>query len=92
MNTVNTSTKLSPFQLIGRSLRLIPPLTNREKRKDGETDAVKLMERMEMDLAKAKDNLMLAKIFQADQANRKWAPKDAYTGGKGWFTEPVNCE
>ena len=78
MNTVNTSTKFSPFQLhIGRSPRLIPPLTDWEK-KEGETDAVKLMERMQMDVAEAKDNLMLAKIFQADQANRKRAPEDAY--------------
>ena len=79
MNTINASTKFSPFQLhIGRSPRLIPPITNREKRKGGETDAVKLMERMQTDLAEAKDNLMLAKIFQADQANRRRTPEDAY--------------
>ena len=79
MNTINASTKFSPFQLhMGRSPRLIPPLTDREKKKDGETDAVKLMERMQTDVAEAKDNLMLAKIFQADHANRKRAPEDAY--------------
>ena len=79
MNTINASTKFSPFQLhIGRSPHLIPPITDREKRKGGETDAVKLMERMQTDLAEAKDNLMLAKIFQADQANRRRTPEDAY--------------
>jgi hypothetical protein len=37
-----------------------------------------LMERVNQDLAEAKDNLMLAKVFQADQANRRRGPEDIY--------------
>jgi len=37
-----------------------------------------LIEQINMDVAEAKDNLMLAKIFQADQANRKRRPEDVY--------------
>ena len=29
-------------------------------------------------MAEAKDNLMLAKLFQADQANRRQGPEDVY--------------
>ena len=79
MNTINASTKFSPFQLhIGRSPRLIPPLTGQKRKEDEGTDAFKLMERIQADVAEAKDNLMLAKVFQADQANRKRAPEDVY--------------
>ena len=41
-------------------------------------DVLKLIDQINTDVAKAKDNLMLAKIFQADQANRKRGPEDIY--------------
>ena len=40
--------------------------------------AVGLIDWISTDMAKAKDNLMLAKVFQADQANRRHVPEDAY--------------
>ena len=79
MNTVNKSTGFSPFQLhIGRSPRLIPPITPAVRVKAA-ADAVRVVDQIHSDVAEAKDNLMLAKVFQADQANRKRGPEDAYT-------------
>ena len=78
MNTVNKSTGFSPFQLhTGRSPRLIPPITQ-TTRANGNVDAAKLIDQINSDVAEAKDNLMLAKLFQADQANRKRGPEDVY--------------
>ena len=83
MNTVNKSTGFSPFQLhTGRSPRLIPPITTTARTQAVEgVDAAKLIERVNLDVAEAKDNLMLAKIFQADQANRTCKPEDVYCQG-----------
>ena len=41
-------------------------------------DVVELIDQISTDVAEAKDNLMLAKIFQAAQANRKRGPEDVY--------------
>ena len=81
MNTVNKSTGFSPFQLhMGRSPRLIPPIAASARRSGGveAVKAVELIDRISTDVAEAKDNLMLTKVFQADQANRRRAPEDAY--------------
>ena len=43
-----------------------------------DVDVTKVIDQIETDIAKAKDNLMLAKIFQADHANRKRKPEDIY--------------
>ena len=78
MNTVNKSTGFSPFQLhLGRLPRLIPPITPAVWARTA-VDAVWLMDQISSDMAEAKDNLMLAKISQADQANRKRGLEDAY--------------
>ena len=78
MNMVNKSTGFSSFQLhLGRSPQLIPPITP-AVRAQTVVDAVQLMDQISLDVAEAKDNLMLAKIFQADQVNRKCRPEDAY--------------
>jgi hypothetical protein len=77
-NTINKSTGFSPFQLhTGRSPRLIPPISTTERRA-GDMDVHELIQQINTDVAEAKDNLMLAKIFQADQANRKRGPEDVY--------------
>ena len=80
MNTVNKFTGFSPFQLhIGRSPRLMPPILPATRARSSENiDAVKLIDRMHADVAEAKVNLLLAKIFQADQANRRRGPEDEY--------------
>ena len=79
MNTINASTKFSPFQLhMGRAPRIIPPLISRGKEKDDGIDVFERIERIQADVAEAKDNLMLAKLFQADHANRRRAPEDVY--------------
>ena len=80
MNTVNKSTGFSPFHLrTGRSPRIIPPITpGIRARATKDVDVVQLIDRVNSDVAEAKDNLMLAKIFQADHANRKRGPEDIY--------------
>ena len=82
MNTVNKSTGFSPFQLhMGRSPRLIPPIAPSawtQAAPGPGVDALRLIEQIDADMAEAKDNLMLAKVFQADQANRKRGAEDAY--------------
>ena len=78
MNTVNKSTGFSPFQLhLGRSPRLVPPITPATRARTA-VDVVKLMDQIGLDVAEAKDNLLLTKIFQADQANRKRGLEDTY--------------
>ena len=42
------------------------------------TPSVKLLDQFSNDVAEAKDNLMLAKVFQADQANRYRGPEEVY--------------
>ena len=72
------STGFSPFQLhIGRLPWLIPPITPAVQAKAA-ADAVRLVDQIHSDVVEAKDNLMLTKVFQADQANRKQGPEDAY--------------
>jgi hypothetical protein len=67
--------KLSPFQLqMGRSPRLIPPIITHptDPASDSNLDtsnALQVLDRIRLDVQEAKDNLMLAKVFQADQAN-----------------------
>jgi hypothetical protein len=47
----------------------------------GEVDALRLIEQVNTDVAEAKDNLLLAKIFQADHVNRRRGPEDVYVAG-----------
>jgi len=53
-------------------------------------DTVKLINQIVSDVAEAKDNLMLAKIFQADQANRKRGPEDSYNAGDSILLSTAN--
>ena len=77
-NTVNKSTGFSPFQLhTGRSPRMIPPITA-DVRSSEDVDVAKMIGQIEADVAEAKDNLMLAKVFQADHANRRRRPEEVY--------------
>jgi hypothetical protein len=83
MNTVNTSTGFSPFQLkTGRSPRLIPPLLPlTENVMPPETLAREIINRVQLDVQEAQDNLLAAKIRQAYHANTHRAPEVVYKAG-----------
>src|SRR6266404_3293192 len=70
MNTTNTSTGFSPFQLrFGKSPRLLPPFAGPPPTNSPEPHAqtiINMMQPMEME---ASDNLLTAKISQASHAN-----------------------
>jgi hypothetical protein len=72
MNTVNKSTGYSPFQLKhGRSPRIIAPLIDAPPKPSKENiSAREVITRVTQDVADAKDNLMVAKLSQAHQANQ----------------------
>ncbi|KAI0026318.1 hypothetical protein K488DRAFT_66987 [Vararia minispora EC-137] len=88
MNTVNASTGFSPFQLhIGRSPRLIPSLLSRSPSplQDLGLDAVqaeRFLCAFKDDTCTAADNLLAAKVDQAEFMNRKHAPERAYSVGE----------
>ena len=44
----------------------------------GDLDALRLIGHIEADVAEAKDNILLAKVFQVDQDNKQRGQKDAY--------------
>lgn len=75
MNTVNVSTGFSGFQLkLGRSPRVIPPLVPVNLPDDlintpEAVVALAVVERVVTDVAEAKDNLLSAKVAQADSVN-----------------------
>jgi len=76
MNTINASTGFSPFQLrMGRSPRLIPPLITSptpvpldDARETAA--AIELIESLALNVKEAQDNLLAAKVNQAEYANR----------------------
>ena len=74
MNTVNKSTKFSPFQLrFGRSPRILPPLLPSPLPLDASNAHIvanNVIERLRTDVRDAQDNLLLAKITQSAQANK----------------------
>lgn len=89
MSTVNVSTSFTPFQLyLGRAPHLVPALY------DNTTDAVvedsgiaaeagaDLVKRIQVNEMKAQDNLLLAKMNQALQANKHRGPEHEYRVGE----------
>jgi hypothetical protein len=73
MNTVNASTGFSGFQLrMGRSPRVIPPLVATPDAKWPSEDklAAELIACLDLDVIEAQENLLAAKISQAEQANK----------------------
>jgi hypothetical protein len=75
MNTINVSTGFSPFQLLmGQSPQIIPPITvtnepNTPTPEEESQAATNLIKRLLHDVAEAKDNLLAAKVSQAEFAN-----------------------
>jgi hypothetical protein len=82
MNTMNTSTKFTGFQLhLGRSPRVIPPLIPQSlptELLDVVGTAIKTIEMITDDVAEARDNLLLAKITQSHHANGARTPDPNY--------------
>jgi hypothetical protein len=72
MNTVNASPSFSGFQLrMGHSPRIIPLVTPPPRdAPDEEKLACKIIDQLALDVAEAQDNLLTAKINQAEQANK----------------------
>jgi Integrase zinc binding domain/RNase H-like domain found in reverse transcriptase len=91
MNTINSSTGFSPFQLrMGCSPRLIPPLISTNTMELANTspemtDATELLESIALTTAEAQDNLLAAKVNQADSANCHHTPKFPFKVGNKAF-------
>ncbi|THH11766.1 hypothetical protein EW146_g7926 [Bondarzewia mesenterica] len=85
MNSVNASTGFSPFQLrMGRSPRLIPPLTpltTTSTDNNSAKSATQTIQRILADAQEAHDNLLNAKLSQADSANRRRAAEPQFSIG-----------
>jgi hypothetical protein len=70
MNTINSSTGFSPFQLhMGRSPCIIPPLVPSAVNDIEDIRALDVIKKLKADVAEAKVNLAAAKISQCLQAN-----------------------
>jgi len=85
MNSVNSLTGYSGFQLLmGRSLRLIPPLLPimEENQTTEEVRATELIEWLKYDVEDAKNHLLEAKCLQVFYANRDRSPEDSFKIGE----------
>jgi hypothetical protein len=95
MNTVNVSTGFSGFQLrMGRSPRVIPPLVATPDAKWPSEDklAAELIARLDLDVIEAQENLLAAKISQAEQANKsRRADHDIKVGDRVKLTTAHRC-
>ncbi|KAJ3891887.1 hypothetical protein GG344DRAFT_10435, partial [Lentinula edodes] len=87
MNSINSSTGLSMFELrYGRSPRVLPPLLNDPSLlvPNASTDAVAartFLERINLMVREAQDNLTLAKVVQAYQADKHRGPCELFEEG-----------
>ena len=89
----------SPFQLcMGHSPQLIPPLMPRmaveTPTKNHEADAMRsLINCLNIDVSKAQDNLLAAKVTQAKFANRHHANEDVFeVGDKVMLSTEHRCQ
>jgi hypothetical protein len=85
MNTINASTGYSGFQLhLGRSPWIIPPLIPSllaPEQTDCRPLISDLINRVNTDVADARDNLLLAKITQTHHANKSRTPNPLFSIG-----------
>jgi len=83
MNTINKSTGFTPFQLcMGCSPHIIPPLIPAKSSTTvSNVDAWHVIQRLEMDVLEAQDNLLRAKISQLTHANKNCTLKFPFVIG-----------
>jgi hypothetical protein len=83
MNTINTSTGCTPFQLkTGCSPHLIPPLVPATDTDTPEQISARtIISKLELNVQDAQDNLLAAKVQQAYHANIHRGPEDVYKIG-----------
>ena len=85
MNTVNVSTGFSGFQLkMGRSPRVLPPLVD-ETVSLAPVDVQQarlVLKELELDVLKAKDALLKAKVEQASEANKSRTYRPVFREGE----------
>ena len=85
MNTPNTSTDFSPFQLcMGQLPHIIPPLLGTDLNNippEHVLSAKQIIQKLAMDINKAKDNLLQAKVSMAHYTNTHHGPKVKYEIG-----------
>ena len=97
MNLVNTSTRFSNFQLrLSCSPRIIPllvptTLSGPSTTEDDTSRAREVIERVQTDVAEAKDNLLLAKIFQTYHANIHRSPEPQFQIGDKVMLSTLHC-
>jgi len=97
MNTVNTSTGFSPFQLrMGCSPRLIPPVVPSTGSLSPNPDmdmiaACTIVKCIAVDVQEAQDNLLGAKITLATFANEHLNDEDVFNVGDKVFLSTAHC-
>jgi len=95
MNSVNSSTDYSGFQLLmGRSLRLILPLlpVTGESLSTEEWHVTELIEWLKCNVEDAKDHLLEAKCLQGFYANWDRFPKDSFKIGDHVILSTLHCQ
>lgn len=91
MNTVNTSTGYSPFQLrFGMSPRVLPPLVPTSTPAADETDASDVIKRLEGIAADAQDSLLRAKISQSIHSLASRSPETPFSIGDSVYLSTSN--
>src|SRR6267154_1620525 len=87
MNSINTSTGFSNFQIrLSRSPRIIPPivpnnLAHSPPKEEETIQAQSLIIRLHDDVAEAKDNLLQVMVFQLHFVNKNWSPEIPFNIG-----------
>lgn len=96
MNTMNTSTQVSPFVLkMGRSPRLLPPVFGREEEVEEEVreeaeQAKELIEKLSGEVEGVKDCLLAVKISQVHHVNKHMTVDPAFAIGDKVMLETVH--
>ncbi|ESK85816.1 reverse transcriptase-rnase h-integrase [Moniliophthora roreri MCA 2997] len=94
MNTVNSSTGFTGFQLhLGRSSRVVPLLVHIDDSASAEEiDAAEVIEHLHLDTMDAQDAFLHVKVNQAHQTNNHHSSDPAFAvGDKVWLAMKNRC-